>query len=342
MERVKCCMCDNSPLIEKISMDKFPIRQPPSTEPYENDEYFDFKYGACIKCGSLQAMTLVSQDILYKEFHNGTTLSDTWYRHHSEFTDFIKVDSSDKIIEIGGTGTLKLPYSHVILNITESEGCIKGNCEDFDFSAYNVVVMSHVFEHLYEPVKFIRNCKAPHIFISQPVMVSSNVIPLNAEHTFFADDIDVQAVFERNNYRLKDIKYFEKHSIFFHFVYDETVIPRTDNERPGREELLIDNFNRRKNGIESFIIDNDYTYVMPSGHYGQYVYYYMDKTRLPRGFIDNDVNKIGKRNYGTPLFTYSPNKVTPKTIILHGGHYHREIKEQILNIYPDVNVIEYA
>ena len=36
---------------------------------------------------------------------------------------------------------------------------IKGNCETYCYSGFNTIILSHVFEHLYNPRKFIENIK---------------------------------------------------------------------------------------------------------------------------------------------------------------------------------------
>ena len=48
---------------------------------------------------------------------------------------------------------------------------IQGNCETFNYNGYTTLILSHVFEHLYNPTKFIKNIKnynVKNIFISIP------------------------------------------------------------------------------------------------------------------------------------------------------------------------------
>jgi hypothetical protein len=340
--RSSCCLCGGL-LKEKFVLCGHPITFSPTSKSHEEDVYEDLKYGSCSGCGSVQLMSLVSQDVLYENSHNGTTYSETWTRHHEEFSGFINVDYTSNVIEVGGTGALSLSADYKILDIVDNgmNNYIKGNCEDFDFCKTNCVIMSHVFEHLYDPYKFIKNCYicgVDDIFISIPSMTtSSKFLPIHTEHTYFADDLDIINLFELNRYKLECTKKFEKHSIFFHFVRNEEVVPRGGNLRPGREVDLFYNFEKRKELIESLSTDDE-TYIMPGGHFGQVVYYYL-KNKEIKGFIDNDKNKQNKRVYGTPFYVFSLNDVNPKNIILYAGAYSSEIQEQIKYIHPTCNVI---
>jgi hypothetical protein len=322
---------------------KYPITFSPSGKSYEEDIYEDLIYGSCSGCGSAQLMTLISQDILYNNSHNGTVHSETWRRHHKEFSDFIHVKPSSNVIEVGGTGALCIDVDLKVLDIVDTglSNHIQGNCEDFDFGTTDVIIMSHVFEHLYEPSKFVKNCdncEVGDVFISVPVMEPcSKVIPIHTEHTYFADELDIINLFEKNSYILENVKKFEKHSIFFHFSRKEGVVPRGGNLRPDREYELFCNFEKRREILENITIKDD-TYIIPAGHFGQIVYYYLKSEKI-KGFIDNDNNKQNKRVYGTPLMTFSLTEINPTNIILYAGAYSDEISKQIKYIHPTCNVL---
>ena len=62
------------------------------------------------------------------------------------------------------------------------------------------------------------------------------------------------------------------------------------------------------------------------------------------GFIDNDVNKQGKRLFGTDLNVYSPNILLDNQnekicIVLCGTVYTDEIQEQLKNVHTNLNFI---
>jgi hypothetical protein len=334
MERLCCCLC-SAPLVKTLTLEKFPVTfSPPSSD---NDIFKDLAYGYCPDCGSVQLMTLIPQDLLYSEPHNGTAHSTTWKQHHTSFLDFISVPDNSRIIEVGGyTPQLEKTNEYYVLNINSHESnsvnFIQGNCEEFNFKGFDVVIMSHVFEHLYEPVKFIKRCSeggVSHVIISHPVMnENSKILPIHTEHTFFADFLDVKAVFENNNFRLEKTENFKNHSIFFHFVRGEKCIGTSQNKRPGREVSIFNNFKKRMEIISSIDVP-DNTYIIPGGHFGQVVYYYL-KNKNIIGFLDNDINKHGKRVYGTHLTVHPiPPELSNVTLIVYAGLYSSEIIDSL-------------
>jgi hypothetical protein len=106
----------------------------------------------------------------------------------------------------------------------------------------------------------------------------------------------------------------------------------------GRENIILQKFKERREHLESVTVTDDHTYIMPAGHFGQLVHYYL-KGKKPRGFIDNDKAKQNKRVYGTPLIAHAMADVKPETILLYAGSYSEEILKQIISIHPACRVI---
>ena len=69
-------------------------------------------------------------------------------------------------------------------------------------------------------------------------------------------------------------------------------------------------------------------FIAPAGHYGQKIYYYLQRnSNYIIGFLDNDPCKIGNRVYGTPKRVFSPSELSKDldqkiTIILCIAQYH--------------------
>lgn len=334
--RERCCICDDgSKLVDVFSMPKFPITYSPPTHNFEDDVFVDLVYGACETCGSVQLKTLIDQDILYKSPHNETRYSKKWNDHHQAFSEFISVHNRP-VIEIGGaSGNLariisNRMSSYTIMDMSEQQydkvSFIQGNCETYTFSKNDVLVMSHVFEHLYEPRRFIKNCSKNQvcdIFISVPFMnVDSDMIQIQIEHTFFLDETDMERMFLKHNYRLVKKKNFIDHSIFFHFCYDHEIKNTTFLLYPERSLKIINALTKHKTRLENISLSPD-TWVSPGGLYGQYVYYY-SKCKI-KGFLDNDPNKQYKRVYGTPYMVHPPFK-SVSNVFVYGGPYTKEIE----------------
>jgi hypothetical protein len=300
-------------------------------------------------------MTLVDQNILYACPHNDTSTSKVWKEHNSRFSQFISpyLDPESSVIDIGGaTGNLgRILRDHVksytIMDIaqytSEEFTFIQENCEKYKFKSSDTIIMSHVFEHLYSPLDFIENCKnnnVENIFLSHPVMfTNTNILPIDTEHTYFADDLDVKKMFAIHGYSCDANGYLPNHSYFLKFKLTNSR-ENVDNLRPHRTDLILDKFIKRANILEKVKLEGN-IFVAPAGPYGQMVSYYTKYNNII-GFLDNDVNKQGKRVYGTP-FTTLPFHVLegldrPK-VLIYARHHSEELSKQIKSINQSADII---
>jgi len=203
--------------------------------------------------------------------------------------------------------------------------------------------MSHIFEHLYNPRKFLNNIqdKVNDIFISIPNMdysLTNHVITfLSNEHTFFINNSIILSLFAEFGYKCKTSFEFKIHSIFYHFTKSEkksiSYFPRTNE--------LINYFQSIENRFTTISIAQN-TFIVPGSYYGQIVYYFLKNKNNILGFLDNDITKQNKRLHGTPLLTYSMEKIkeykTP-SILLIKSPYEEEIKKQLLEYNPNTKFI---
>ena len=83
------------------------------------------------------------------------------------------------------------------------------------------------------------------------------------------------------------------------------------------------------------------SFIAPGGHMGQLVYC-ISKPNKILGFLDNDISKHYKRNYGTPYFIYPFDKIKDYNslinIYIYAGPYLNEIIKQ-LEEYNNINII---
>lgn len=367
MERSTCVVCSSKSLELSFSLNDFPKTFLPTTDPAHTDELINLDLYGCENCGGVQLKHLLDPNELYGTPHNITYDTPIWKKHHELFSDFICDNSNPtSVLEVGGySGVLarnvlsknqKIDYT--ILDICDKDPFIKnvrfinGNCEDFDFAAGVPVVMSHMFEHLYIPNKFINNLKqnsVTNVFISIPNMAAqlkNRIIPtVHQEHTFFCDYDTIVYLFAQGGYFCKSHYYYLEQSIFFHFTIDSHVIPNSSFFDKSRIKLLCDVYEKNKSSISSISVDNkEHIFICPGGIYGQLLYYYLnsDLKRNVIGFLENDPSKIGKRLYGTPFKTFKMNEVKKyesPTILFYKGPYMNEIVQQ-LNQYN--NRIKYV
>jgi len=147
------------------------------------------KYGYCEKCYSVQLKTLLDPNILYdKNYVQPVSSSYSWVKHNISFISFIinSVNINKSLIEIGsstfvlGKHLIEYYKDYTIFDYSleqtgKKDGVkyIERNCENYNFPENSNIIMSHVFEHLYDPQKFIENCKnnnVENIIISIPNM----------------------------------------------------------------------------------------------------------------------------------------------------------------------------
>lgn len=336
MIRNKCVICENyhfQNVFDIISSIDFV-----SKEDFSPNEIETLNFIGCINCGCIQLQNLFNADKIYEQpmtCFNGPCLN----KHYELFSDFIvknKLYNNDVIFEIGGSyGRLaKLLINNYKNNNTQIKYCIlelftenylpienveyiSGNCETYEFKDVNTIIMSHVFEHLYEPRSFLKKISLSNVkevFISIPDMESltriEDINNLNIYHTFYIDTNFITYLFKEYNYELKNIYNYENNSMFYYFIKEQKTITN----------MLIKNINlidsqskfyyNLKNKINKIKIDIPF-YICPSGHYGRVVYYYLNENvkKNVLGFLDSDPMKIDKRLCGTNCFNYKKEKI---------------------------------
>ena len=364
MLRTECVLCHTSGILTDLyRLEKYPITPSSSNLYPSTDEFCDCIFAACNSCGCIQLKTLVDPLKLSENSHNSTENTPTWKEHHRLFADFISERTDTRLLEIGGnSGTLynllsqKLP-DYTILDICDSPErpssvqFIQGNCEDYDFTGHSHIALSHTFEHLYNPKRFVENLskyRVRSVLISIPNMdhlyASKNISILHNEHTFFVGDTEIRYLFSRYGYSCAGSYSFKNHSRFYHFIYDPAVLPLTLPNSIERSKHIKDYLSDFETSVKSVIIDRP-CFICPAGHYGQKIFYYLQQysTNII-GFIDNDVSKQGKRVYGTTAYVKSPDVLktyrdNPISVILYAGPYINELKIQLNLIHKFITYI---
>ncbi|MEI8033280.1 MAG: class I SAM-dependent methyltransferase [Chlorobiaceae bacterium] len=295
--------------------------------------------------------------------------------HHRRFSEFLKSFSPLSVLEVGGAhGILaKLyhafnPISWAILepNPAPVDGCkarfIKGFFDERFTSPeyFDTVVHSHVFEHIYEPDRFMRHlsgfiAEGKHLVFSVPnmqVMLERKYTNcINFEHTVFLTEPYIEYLLAKHGFKLLAKEYFlEDHSIFYAAVRESLVRPITlpSDLYEKNRQLYLDYVNYHRElitDLNSRIADTAHPVYLFGAHiFAQYLIAFgLDTSRIV-SLLDNDPQKQGKRLYGTRLTVYSPKvlrDVKEPMVILKAGVYNKEIKEDILgNINPDVLFLE--
>jgi len=299
--------------------------------------------------------------------HNSSK-SEVWLKHHKLLADFIYEGLQEyplkKIVEIGGSsGVIAEQLSqykdveYTIFDLCDHDPKIPnvnflvGNCESADFPQDSSIVMSHVFEHLYEPNKFIRNMARNNIcsiFLSVPNMtlqLANKIHPvIYQEHTYFCEFEDIKKIFAEYGYICKKEHFYGIHAILIHFEKTSGPIEIVRKRNYTTVKTILDVYYEKKRIAESLVLDSPY-FVIPACFSGQLIYYNI----LPQykknilGFLDNDKTKTGKRMYGTDAFVFRMEEVLKYQgslkIVIHKGAYVEEIVKQLQGYKSDIEFL---
>jgi len=351
---------------ELYSMNLFPVFIGCSNSPEEKDIKSDMCWYISKDTGMIQLNPVLPLDLVYQEAHGSGCVGKLWLEHHKEFSKFIKKQKPLSVLEIGGShGILSREYKKenpidwTILepNPSPVEGVdatfIKGFFDDkFIFDGeIDTIIHSHVFEHVYYPNEFIKHIsnfleEGQKLIFSLPNMEEmlkrkyTNCI--NFEHTVFITEPYIDYLLSKHGFRQVDKKYFkDDHSIFYAFIKDnktETIELQTRLYEHNKKlyldfinyhkKLIIDlNEKIKKVDIEQSI------YLFGAHVFSQYLIEFgLDTSRISC-LLDNDINKHGKRLYGTNMMVKPPKVLTDiknPIIILKAGVYDDEIKRDIL------------
>lgn len=290
MYRTKCCVCEGG--IQKVkTLENYPLSYVAKDSIDTRTE--DCDVGICNECDTLQLMNLADPNIIYGDFHNNTSFSIKWQTHHDLFCKFIKDKLHGKSIEVGGRSgeiikRLDDTENYYTLDFSNPDNDpknLRGNCEDFDFTGFDCLIMSHVFEHLYNPKKFAQNITdrgVDDIFLSIPNMKTIGLfLPVHREHPYLCTESTVMRLFPKYSCT---IEYFEDHSIFIHLF---------------KTKICSQNVLDYYKNMENKKVENEY--VFPSAMQGTHILYFT-KCEHIKGFVDNDPLKQGKFLQGKPIF----------------------------------------
>lgn len=240
--RNECVITGSKNLEELYTFKRFPVHQNTTYEPYECDILLDLVFDICRDSGMIQVRNLVPESILYNAAHS-RSIGRTWQEHHKAFAEFIRKYKPKHVFEIGGgCGYLEMAYNApeaissaewTILepNPDPADGT-QANYEIGFFdenympnSEYDVLVFSHLFEHIYKPASFMKHIAdvfprdGSHLLFSVPDMQcmlknrQSNT--LNFEHNFYLAEPYVDYLLKNNGFSVIEKQHYRGHSIFY-------------------------------------------------------------------------------------------------------------------------------
>lgn len=365
--RDKCVVTGESDLEHLYTFDDFPVFMGCTDAPENEDLRAPMSWWISESSGMIQLKKLIPLPVLYPESHGAGEVGALWRRHHSEFADFVAEFGPRSVFEIGGAhGILEaehrkhkeIPWTILDPNPHPSSETradfIKGFFDEgYVFEGdFDSVIHSHLFEHVYEPVDFMRALskfipEGANLAFSVPNMEEmlrrkyTNCI--NFEHTMLLTEPFIEYLLANNGFKIiSKRKFQDDHSLFFHAVRNSEVnktkltgglysnYRQLYSDYIAYHEELVSRLNDRITSLETP------TYLFGAHVFTQYLIAFGLDTSGLAGILDNDISKQGRRLYGTHLQVHSPAVLTgagPTNIVLKAGVYCDEIQGDIEKNY---------
>jgi hypothetical protein len=313
----------------------------------EEGKFMPFNVVSCGKCNTVQNKYFGNLSIIYEKNHIDT-FGSVKKEMHDLFSDFVvKNKDVNGIIEVGpSTDTLAqcilekkdLPYTVIEPDFNGDTTKIKvlpHFLDEVDLTnvSDNTVVMSNLFEHLYDPVGVIKklySANIKYIYLNNPDLETNSkentYIILNTEHIYYIENEFLYSLFEKYGYILKEKIPYKKHTIFMKFErqdkqnLDLTLINKTAIEDCRR---YFNDMIRQISKINTILDSGKKVYMWPAATYNIVLFVNGLRYDLLAGLADNSPNKIGKKLYGYNIECFDFKKVLnsddPNVTIILGG-----------------------
>lgn len=350
-------------LLDKF--EKFPVFMGCTNENASNDLFMDMNFYISESSGIIQIDPLPSLDLIYQHSHQSGTVGSAWGEHHKSFSSFIRNYNPSSVLEIGGgSGILSVNFKNNYENIqwsiidpnpTPVKSCSANFIKTFFDNKFvpdhlvDCIVHSHVLEHVFDPDMFLRHISdllsvGKQIFFSVPNLLEmlkkkfTNAI--NFEHTVFLTEPYVEYLLAKNGFKIIGKQYFlSDHSIFYAAVKEnkQNIYQLPDNLFETNKQIFLE-FMQYYSGLITHFNNLINDFSNPIYLFGAHVF---SQFLINRGLdvskvisiLDNDVEKQGKRLYGTNLYVESPTilkNLKNPIVILKVSNYADEIKTDIL------------
>tara|TARA_R110001592_G_scaffold27387_8_gene101401 strand:+ start:3634 stop:4752 length:1119 start_codon:yes stop_codon:yes gene_type:complete len=370
LERKNCIYCKTA--LEKIlELEKFPIKFAcvKEKEEWENTT-LSFSY--CNNCKTIQLDKLIDLKTLYSVSHNTNIVGNLWQNLYTFIKNIITEDvEKSNVLEIGcPSGKILKTQDKYNLWYIIDPNVMSINKENVltinDFFNENtklenkidLIVHSHLFEHIYDPIKFIQNCynilenngKMVFAIPNMEYHLINNISPfgsLHFEHTIFHTKKKIVKYLQENGFQILNIYDYEKHSIIFETKKTTNNINKyiiKDNTNYLKKFYLNVEFNKKFiEKCTSFLKkEKKNIYIFGASIYSNVLLYFgLDKLNIS-GILDNSVAKHNKYLYGYNIKIYSPEILIDNNsiVILRNGIYSEEIKKQIIQLNKNTIIID--
>ena len=314
----------------------------------------------CDHCKTPQNKYLGDLNEIYRLNHadsTGTTMKNLHLtllnlilEYKDDVGNIIEIGSSKGILADLILQNLDRDYYAVEPRFTGNESnktVVKEFYENVDDSKYdaNTMIMSHVFEHFYNPkeilLKISKNKNIENLFLIFPNLeyyAGNNVVHvLNTEHTFYIDNNFLCKLFNAYGFEVKRRVDYKNHSVILYFTRTKDCVAEKQinfkNLNYSLDKFYSDIFKTilHFNTIIEQNKDKE-IYLFPASVHLSFLFN-LGLSKEITGLVDNSINKIGKKMYGTDIEIFSFNEITSTKkdaiILLNGGVFNKEVESKI-------------
>tara|TARA_B110000003_G_scaffold62782_1_gene63168 strand:+ start:952 stop:2070 length:1119 start_codon:yes stop_codon:yes gene_type:complete len=370
INREKCIYCE-SKLKNILQLKEFPIKFT-CLDKVEKYEKKTLSFAFCESCKVIQLDKLIKLNILYDTPHNMKIIGSLWKNLYAFIKNIISLDAENaNVLEIGcPSGKIlrtqdKYKRWYIVdpnvINI-EKENVITIN----DFFDRNIkiqdkidlIVHSHLFEHIYDPLDFLKTCynilnENGKMIFAIPNMQNhliNNISPfggIHFEHTIFYTKKIVVKYLEKSNFEVLKIYEYKKHSIIFETIKKNGSIKKYKiQDNINYLEKFKSNIQYKTNFVNDCLDklkdENKNIYIFGASIYASVLLYLgLNKLNIV-GILDNSTEKQNKYLYGFDIKIYNPDILinNNSVVILKNGVYSKEIKEQIMLLNENTIIID--
>jgi SAM-dependent methyltransferase len=310
------------------------------TKDYEhqyNDKFVNINWLQCCECGLIQTDYSPGNDV-YEVLHSHA-VGGTWELHRQEFLKFINKRKFHSVLEVGPSCNpiargVESYYSYYIdlmdcpFQTRKNEFYCKedflwgslhtcaGSTMALGMPKFDIIIASHVFEHMNDPIRFINKCNrllSPNgprtVYLSIPDFESwfdngyANAI--SPEHVIYPCKNFFKRIGKNYNVRIR-MEEFKGHSLFIEIDFSkpyEEVYYGYGFHSPINE--WFDDFTKYVLETEIKInrLSTDSCAIFGASHLSQYMLCMNKVVREKVKFVwDNSVSKHNLRLYGTGKF----------------------------------------
>jgi SAM-dependent methyltransferase len=367
--RNNCAIC-NGKLENIFVLEKMPVTLS-CLEEIEDFEYQNLSFSVCVDCNTIQLDNLIDLEVLYSKSHNYISIGETWKGYFEMFNNNISQLIEDKkVLEIGcPSGKIALlnnnykkwfivePNKNKDIFFNEKIVFIEEFFDDNFKSNENIdlIVHSHLFEHIYEPNKFLKKCYEildddGKMFFGVPNMqyITENNLCLFLgvffEHTIFLNKENICYLLNKNGFQIIDIIEYKNHSTLYN-------VKKVKNTQHIPIKTITNYYENFMSTLKEFLLYVEYcNNIIKTSNKRVYIFGASYNTQLLltlglcsniTGILDNCKYKQGKYIYGYELKIYDPEIVRNNDciVILKNGYYFKEVRKQLECINNNTQIL---